>query len=75
MKIWKDQTPGINHSFMDYYKGSYYEYLTAQQIENLVKICKNDINLMKALTPYVDSLSDDNNYYILKAKPIHEIHH
>ena len=71
--IWKDQTSGINHSFMDYYKGSYYEYLTAQQIENLVKICKNDINLMKALTPYVDSLSDENNYYILKAKPIHEI--
>ena len=72
-KIWKDQTPGINHSFMDYYKGSYYEYFTAQQIGDLVKICKNDVNLMEALAPYVVSLSDENNYYILKAKPIHEI--
>lgn len=72
-KIWKDQTPGINHSFMDYYKDSYYEYFTTQQIRDLVNICKNDVNLMEALAPYVDSLSDDDNYYILKAKPIHEI--
>ena len=70
--MWKEPRSGIFHSFLDYYKGEFYEYLTSKQIKELSQYCRNDVNLMKAIAPYLDSLSIEDNFYILKVKAANE---
>lgn len=72
--MWQERKSGVFHSFLDYYKGEYYEYFSANQIKELSQFCKNDTNLMKVIAPYLDSLSVDDNYYILKVKLANETH-
>lgn len=70
--MWRESESEILHSFLDYYNGVFYEYFTAKQIKELSQFCKNDVNLMKAIAPYLDSLSVEDNYYILKVKVANE---